>query len=693
MAAAQSQPAGRALPSFIIGNHFSTDEHFAAASTVRPFSLLLDSAVPPGVKAALSRCVSKPEAMVQHRSSTLAAFQALADRLNPLRNRWFAAAGEGAPSAGIHLPLIQFCITHFKYDDEVFAYDIARGMPIAGDVPACATLTPRVRPATVSLTDWSASMVTRNRHILDRVIKYSQDPLAQDCWNKTLEEVEKGWVTRPVPVTEALLNSVPLTPRFAVDQNPTGSSRKIRVIDDFRASGINGVMSTLDTNIPESLDVFLAQAAFLKRLAPGTELRAYVLDFSNAYKHVPILESQKDFASILIAQTDGPPCVATLRSQPFGSRRAPSNWARVAQFLKWFLLKFFGISIAIFVDDIHACEPVDTVVSAFETIQAVCVMFGLQLDASKSKPPSTTLDLLGASISLLPDCVEASIPEGKREVLASDLNKVLAAGRLTPAAAAKLRGRLGFAQSLMFARVGRAHLSPFSDRQYTKIMGTRYPLPTDLRCVIRWWIAVLGVQIPRRVSFDLTAQALLYTDASGAGHLGATLFVAGTEYRANTHLPEWFAKRKEQIAEYELAGCVLGLCMAVTLFPGIPIMLCCDNEGAKGVIIRGSCKTATGRSLSSVFWLVAATFANPIWVEFVKSKCNLADKFSRMRKAIPKESRAPKESGHVGIPTLFHRIFKSKEALNSAQFTLPICEYSFGPEGDCPKEGAPSQGM
>ena len=37
MAAAQSQPSGAALPSLIIGSHFSEEDHFAAASAVRPF--------------------------------------------------------------------------------------------------------------------------------------------------------------------------------------------------------------------------------------------------------------------------------------------------------------------------------------------------------------------------------------------------------------------------------------------------------------------------------------------------------------------------------------------------------------------------------------------------------------------------------------------------------------------------------
>ena len=64
--------------------------------------------------------------------------------------------------------------------------------------------------------------------------------------------------------------------------HPTGGGSKVRVVDDFRASGINAAMSTADTDIPESPDFFLAQADFLKRIAPAVENRAFALGFPNA---------------------------------------------------------------------------------------------------------------------------------------------------------------------------------------------------------------------------------------------------------------------------------------------------------------------------------------------------------------------------------------------------------------------------
>ena len=62
-----------------------------------------------------------------------------------------------------------------------------------------------------------------------------------------------------------------------------------------------------------------------------------------------------------------------------------------------------------------------------------------------------------------------------------------------------------------------------------------------------------------------------------------------------------------RIFEYELVAVLLGLCMAKALAPGRACLLCCDNLGARGAVVRGSCATVLGRALSSSLWLVAAS--------------------------------------------------------------------------------------
>ena len=161
-------------------------------------------------------------------------------------------------------------------------------------------------------------------------------------------------------------------------------------------------------------------------------------------------------------------CAATLRTQPFGSRRAPANWARAAQFPEWCLEQLCGIVLAVYVDDCCATEPKTTAGPALSAILAMCQIFGLFAEQSKTATPTTQLKLLGASISIFDTHIATALAADKRDALVLDIRNFLRTNRLTPAQAAKIRGRLGFAQSLMFGRMGRALAGPLSDRQYSK---------------------------------------------------------------------------------------------------------------------------------------------------------------------------------------------------------------------------------
>ena len=86
---------------------------------------------------------------------------------------------------------------------------------------------------------------------------------------------------------------------------------------------------------------------------------------------------------------------------------------------------------------------------------------------------------------------------------------------------------------------------------------------------------------------------------------------------------------KAGIFEFELLAICLGVFMALTHFPGRPILLCADNLGARGAVVRGTCRAQLGRALSSYLWRMAETNSTLIWIEFVKSKLNVADAPSR----------------------------------------------------------------
>ena len=278
------------------------------------------------------------------------------------------------------------------------------------------------------------------------------------------------------------------------------------------------------------------------------------------------------------------------------------------------------------------------------------------------------IDLLGARIAVSTGFVEATLPPHRRESLMSGLKQMMSDNVFSPANAAKWRGRLGFAQSLMFGRMGRALLQPFSARQYAKLSTTNWKLSDDLREVIPWWVANIDHSIPRRANAIDSHPVLAYTDASGEGHIGCVIYIDGKRTMGHTHLPQWFRDLLPGIFEYEICANIFGLAMAAELAPGRPVLLCCDNQGAKGAVIRGSCRTKLGRILVSAFWAMAAAFATSVWVEYVRSKVNCSGPASRCCAKLPLELRAVVSEPNEGAPRLSTHMFSSKRELYAAHY-------------------------
>ena len=129
-------------------------------------------------------------------------------------------------------------------------------------------------------------------------------------------------------------------------------------------------------------------------------------------------------------------------------------------------------------------------------------------------------------------------------------------------------------------------------------------------------------------------------------------------------------RAKAGIFEPELVACVFCLTLASIYAPGRPVLLCCDNMGARGAVVRGSFAAVVGRVVSSVFWNVAAHFSCAVWVDFAPSCLNVADPPSRARELLPVEERATDLS--CGVPAMFRRIFSSRHSSAAAQFGIDI---------------------
>ena len=666
MAATGTQPAGKALPSLFPSPIVTMGDHVAFATTLDPHSILLREAIPKFAWDIAKDIRTDPIGVVGRRTKALNYIRKLSATLGPANERWVAHLPTQSPSKRINFALIHFLTSNLRYPDAKLAVDLSWGMPLMGNVPATGVFPKRVREQAMPTDVWKDGLAQRNRDMIQRVTALADAELPRLCWEKTIEEVKKGWLTQPIPVTDAAIQSIPLSPRFAIWEN---RNEKIRIIDDFKASKVNDLLGLVDTSIPQNLDVLLGMALVHADHWGEETLRVFSLDFAHAYKHVGVAVDQLDFATVVLADTEGNPMMATLRTQPFGSRRAPANWARVTTFLQFVLRKVFGVWLGIFVDDCYCVEPQGTITSSLWVVRELCAILGLELAHAKEKAPCTTIDILGAAIKLTHEDVTAQLTDQRRSDYLTLLRNVLRKNNLSPAAAAKIRGKLGFAQSMLFGKYGRAMLHEFTMRQYSPARGTAFPLSPLLVETIQWWIDTLPLVRPRSIRLRPLTPVTVYTDAEGSGHIAAVLFAQSTKAQVlcHTHCPEWMLEEetKAGIFEFELLAVALAVCYAVMFHPRRPILICCDNQGANGAVIRGSCKTAIGRLISAFIWRLAAESDNPIWIEYVSSGLNVADAPSRDCSDGSPVNEFTKGMENSPVPQRFSRALSSMENLKN----------------------------
>ena len=405
--------------------------------------------------------------------------------------------------------------------------------------------------------------------------------------------MKTGWAAEPVDLADEMKAKSPSTPRYAIEEQRWNQKKKVRLIDDIRASAVNAIVQTGDTNVPENLGGCFSIAAFYRLPKPGSWVKIGTSDFPRAYKHSTITEDRKESAAILADPPSGALKVATLRTQPFDSKRAPPNWARVTNFIKRMLLTVFRIAILVYAGDIFIIETTETIESVFDIAKFVLQAIRFALWEIKEQIPPSRLTLLGPEVQISDETITARLPDrGKRELL-NELNQIPTKGAPTPAQSAKLRGRLGYSQSLLFGGFGRGLLADFTAMRYSDDTTRFHPITDQMRQAIKRRAGIPKSTVPRRVSLVPRRPILIYADASGPGHIGIVTISNGRRKTSHTHLHgrrlEWGG-----IYEFELAGAIHALVPASVLAPGRPVLLCGDNNSAAAAIVRGNCPSVMG---------------------------------------------------------------------------------------------------
>ena len=541
------------------------------------------------------------------------------------------------------LRLMRHIIESEGYDDRALADDMSWGFALVGEVPQSHVLPKKLLPATMSRQDLRSNSKRSNDALRYMTRSCGDKELDKRLWDKTMLEVERGWLLGPLP-WDSLEEDATLSRRFPLEQ-----AGKVRPIDDLSQSQINSTVTCYEQATVDGPDVISAFATYMMRCLAdngrSTELIGRSLDLASAYRQLAIADDSLCHAYLSVYDPEKES--ASLFQQvalPFGSRTAVNAFIRCARFLQWAAAHCFKLPMSCYFDDfVSFSYPA----LAKNTQSTMCLMldilgWGFDREGPKSDDFSSMVSALGVQFDLNATCdgvLQVCNTEKRIRETLELLDGVMAKGTLQKREALVLRGRLAFCDAFIFGRLGKIALQDITKHAYANPFAEQLnPSTLDSMRLLRSRIADGK---PRRLTCELLETLYLFTDASfDSDHhagLGAVLIDGTGRVIAwfgltldHTQLALFLADGQQTIiGELETLAVALALLIWQDLLESVQLMVYIDNEGSKFSLIKGY---STSRAITAVCALAATTldahFVLP-WFARVPSISNLADYPSR----------------------------------------------------------------
>ena len=192
--------------------------------------------------------------------------------------------------------LLQILLTEVQYPDLQVCSDLLNGFPLVGDIP----VNHLAQPGTVQSASLDAASLSEDQGLFKK-LRYRalsiRDPILHDqVIEQTSEEILAG---RMGPLIIDHDTSV-VTRRFPVLQRSSKGKMKVRIIDDFKESGINSTCSIEGRIRMGSISNLIEVAHRMWRNQPTIRLHIGKSDFSKAYRSCPIRSDHLPFANCLM---------------------------------------------------------------------------------------------------------------------------------------------------------------------------------------------------------------------------------------------------------------------------------------------------------------------------------------------------------------------------------------------------------
>ena len=559
---------------------------------------------------------------------------------------------------GKRLLLLDEIATDIQHPDAKVIHELAAGFALAGPLPASGAFPPRgadsevIGEGTRWLDDRAGAVQIG---LLDALrAQPLEAEIASAVAEATAKEIAAGWVQGPFSVDELVAKVGPLwlpARRFGVKQ---GS--KVRPIDDLSKSLVNASVSVVDMVTPDGVDAVVAVARLWAEelgelgAASGSmgPLGGKTFDLEAAYRQCAVRPDHRRYSVFAYEPpaAEGGRFLYLANALPFGGSASVVQFNRVARFFRNVLLKLLRLPAIHYYDDYPIMIPFAmwSVVGGF--VREVAELTGFRWKASSVEGAfSEVFGVLGVTIDLrgaLRGELGVSNTQRRTDELCDFISGVLVAGFLSPAAAAMLAGRLGFAGAQAFGKSGVAHLGPV---RAAGRAGAPVRVRGQLEFALRWWRLFLRSAGPRLLHLWSAAPPLtVFTDGACEESLhGVGAVIADQAARVleafGCRMPDEVVHRlfavtgsRQIIAQLELAPVLFALWRWAARFrvPGRRVIFFIDNDAARYGLIRGSSPVAASRALIEAIWRELARCQAAAWFARVPSRANPADGPSRL---------------------------------------------------------------
>ncbi|MEE3326727.1 MAG: hypothetical protein VX252_05305 [Myxococcota bacterium] len=537
--------------------------------------------------------------------------------------------------------------------DASYWNDFWRGMPILGPIQKSGRWqdldeTPKLTIEEITSRAWEI-----RKEVIAKARGDTKAQGAKEIWKATMSDVERGHSIGPFWTEADVSKELGCEDWICAYRFPVHQKNKIRGCDDYCRNMGNDTSARSEKLEVTSTDENVARIKELRRIQQEAKdddgnpdpagLRAWILDEKDAYRQIPVRPDHRKFSVIVVRHPDGGDKVAffVMIGHSFGLISAVYNYNRRSAILNEILNKIFEVPACFYYDDKFGIETEDTIMTADECVVNLHRIAGCDYDNEKryvGRHPT----ILGVTYDLVAMLLQ--IKESRKEELIGIIEGIKRSERLTPGEAAKIKGKLGFAASHFWGKIGRCFMRCLSERQYCR--SFRSDLNDAIKICLDEWMKIIKEVKPRSIDYagGEDVDAVIYTDGYFPDHrkqekdeprIGAVMFVKdqripiATTIEVPKAIVDLWIPRKTQISMVEAIAVPIAAHTFRDQIKGKRILWMLDSESVFGSIVKGYSDREDICSVSAITWEIMRRCEAEVYFERIPTDGNLSDSPSR----------------------------------------------------------------